>query len=50
MSVILFIIAAFLIFTGMDMTVNYSREKGTIFPWTKPIHDFIVKIFDQHIF
>lgn len=50
MSVILLLIGAFLIFTGMDMTFNYAREKGTILPWTKPIHDFIVKIFDQHIF
>ena len=50
MGVIFFIIAAFLIFTGMDMTFNYGREKGTIFPWTKPIYDFIVKIFDQHNF
>ncbi len=44
--------AGFLILTGMDMLFNLDLEKHrkVIFPWTKPIHGFIVKILDQHNF
>lgn len=50
MDAILFTVGALCILTGMDMLLNLGTHRKVIFFWTKPIHKFMVKIFDQHIF
>lgn len=43
-------ITGLLILTGLDMIFNLGTQRRTIFPWTTPLHDLMVKIFDQHKF
>ena len=50
MDAIFFTIGALCILTGMDMLLNLGTQRRAIFFWTKPIHKFMDKFLDQHIF